>query len=90
MQGRNIILLLLLLLLLLFNCKWAFTWWQWYYNKTTDNTHKHMQTKHSTQTLVGQYTNISRKTHNYSNVTILTAAGIWVMHRQGYRSAVGV
>jgi hypothetical protein len=30
----------------------------------TNNTHKHVQTKHSTQTLVERYTNISRTTHN--------------------------
>jgi hypothetical protein len=34
-----------------FNCKWVFTRWQWYYNKTQHTSHKitHDQTKHSIQ-----------------------------------------
>ena len=40
----QILKLLLLLLLLLFNCKWAFIRWQWYYSKTTDNTHYYNET----------------------------------------------
>jgi hypothetical protein len=33
------------LIIVYFNCKWIFTWWQWYYNKTlhTNNTHRTKQ-----------------------------------------------
>jgi hypothetical protein len=53
------------------NCKWVFTRWQWYYNKTQhkNNTH-HTQTKHSTQ----NYTdNKGHTTHNEYNANTIRA-----------------
>jgi hypothetical protein len=31
----------IIIIIIYLNCKWGFTWWQWYYNKTqhTNNTH---------------------------------------------------
>jgi hypothetical protein len=54
------IIIIIIIIIIYLNCKWDFTPWQWYYNKTQHTkihiSHKithHAQTKHSTQ----NYTN---------------------------------
>jgi hypothetical protein len=70
-----ILLLLLLLLFIYLNCKWVFTQWQLYYNKTqhTNNTsHKithHTQTKHSTQIYTNNKGHITHNEYNANTIT---------------------
>jgi ABC-type nickel/cobalt efflux system permease component RcnA len=66
-QLFNSIISLVLIFIIILNCKWVFTRWQWYYNKTQHTSHKithQAQTKHSTQ----NYThNKGHTTHNECN-----------------------
>jgi hypothetical protein len=63
---------IIIIIITYFNCKWGFTRWQWYYNKTQHTAHKithHTQTKHSTQ----NYTNSKgHTTHNEYNENTTT------------------
>jgi hypothetical protein len=62
-------LLLLIIIIIYFNCKYVFTRWQWYYNKTQHTNNTPHSNKHSTQ----NYTNNKgHTTHNECNANTIT------------------
>jgi hypothetical protein len=41
---RYVIIIIIIIIIIELNCKWIFTRWQWYYNKTQNTAHKDTQT----------------------------------------------
>jgi hypothetical protein len=61
----------LFFIIIYLNCKWVFTRWQWYYNKTQHTTHitqnnHHTQTKHSTQNYTNNKGHTTHNEYNYN------------------------
>jgi hypothetical protein len=49
-----VIIIIIIIIIIKLNCRWTFTLWQWYYNKTQHKNHisqkiYHAQTKHCNQ-----------------------------------------
>jgi hypothetical protein len=68
---------LFIIIFIYFNCKWSFTRWQCYYNKTqhTNNTHhtkQHTTLKQNTTHKTTQTTYKGHTTHNEYNANTIT------------------
>jgi hypothetical protein len=69
----RVLLWYIIIIIVYFDCKWVFTRWQWYYNKTlnTNNT-QHTQTKHSTQNYTNDKGRIKHNAYKENTLTPTT------------------
>jgi hypothetical protein len=67
----TIIIVIIIIIIINLNCKWGFSWWQWYYNMTQHTqihiSHKitqHAETRHSTQSYTNNEGHIPHSEYN--------------------------